>query len=235
MKPDMAIHLTEQNAIAEVHLNWPDASQLDRKRLSDLSELMDYIEDESDCTTMVFRGISPQQPVIEPVPPEFDYCSKWEKFLRRVEQLAGVSIACIDGTCTRFHLQLAIACDYRVATPHSVFAIPEIKEGYLPGMSLFRLAKYTGIGTARRLLFSGAPWSAAEAEAWGILDRQCEAAELESAVLEIQQSLMPMHPEVIQRARRLLNESFATSYEDAIGHFLAAQNLCLSQLPPNRK
>jgi len=226
------IKLTEQDAISNVHLQWPEGSRLDRVLLSELIQLMNYLEDESACTLIVFRGLSTQQqPVRSVTTPDIDHCSKWEKFLLRVERFAGASIACIDGFCTRFHFQLALACDARVATTRSVFQAPEVKEGYLPGMSVFRLAKYTGIAAARRLLFTGARWSASEAAALGILDRQCEATTFEKAIQEEQQALMPIHPEVLQNTRRLLNESFATSYEDAIGHFLAVQNLCLSKLP----
>lgn len=231
MKQYTTIKLTEQDAIANVNLLWPDSSRLNLALLSELIELMDYLEDESACTLIVFQGLSTQQQSLNPTPPDIDHCSKWEKFLVRLERLAGASIACIDGFCTRFHFQLALACDYRVATTRSVFQAPEVKEGYLPGMSVFRLAKYTGIGHARRLLFTGAQWSAAEAAGFGIVDRQCEATTFEKAIQESQEALMPIHPKVLQNTRRLLNESFATSYEDAIGHFLAVQNLCLSKLP----
>lgn len=230
MKEYTTIKLTEENAIATVHLQWPDASRLARPLLSDLIQLMDYLEDESECNLIVFRGLSAQQQPVSPAPPDIDDCSKWEKLLRRVERFAGASIACIDGLCTRVHFQLALACDYRVATTPSTFQISEVKEGFLPGMSVFRLAKYAGIGAARRLLFTGARISAAEAVALGILDRQCEAATFEKAIEESQQALMPIYPEALLNARRLLDESFATSYEDAIGHFLAVQNLCLSKL-----
>lgn len=224
------IKLTEEDAIAKVNLQWPDPSRLNQALLSEFIQLMDYIEDESECKLIVFQGLT-QQETVRQVPPEFDHCSKWEKFLLRLERFAGASIACIDGLCTRFHFQLALACDYRVATTRSTFQAPELKEGYLPGMGLFRLTKYIGIGAARRLLFTGMQWSATEAAGLGILDRQCEAKTFEKAIQESQQALMPIHPEVLQNARRLLNESFATSYEDAIGHFLAVQNLCLSKLP----
>lgn len=226
--------LTEEGAIATVDLQWPDTSKLDRVRLSDLIELMDYLEDESECNFIVFRGLSVGQQTVSPTPPNFDDCSKWEKFLRRVERFSGASIACIDGLCTRFHFQLALACDYRVATTRSAFEMPELKEGFLPGMGVFRLAKYAGRGAARRLLFTGARLSCTEAVALGILDRQCEAATFEKAIEESQQALMPIYPEALQNARRLLDESFATSYEDAIGHFLAVQNLCLSKLPESK-
>ena len=230
MKEYKTITLTEEAGIATVHLQWQDASRLDRGLLWDLIQLMDYLEDESQCNLIVFRGLSVGQPTSSPPPPDFDDCSKWEKFLRRVERFAGASIACIDGLCTRFHFQLALACDYRVATTRSTFQMPELKEGFLPGMGVFRLAKYAGRGAARRLLFAGAGLSAAEAAALGFVDGQCEAGTFEKAIEESQQALMPIYPEALLNARRLLDESFATSYEDAIGHFLAVQNLCLSKL-----
>nr|VFK24162.1 MAG: Enoyl-CoA hydratase/carnithine racemase [Candidatus Kentron sp. LFY] len=106
----------------------------------------------------------------------------------------------------------------------------EVKEGFLPGMAIFLLPKYVGFGVARRLLFSGEKLSAQQAAGWEMIDRLCEAEEFEPTIRESCDALMPIHPEVLQNTRRLLNESFATSPEDAIGHFLAVQNLCLAKL-----
>jgi enoyl-CoA hydratase/carnithine racemase len=223
------LSLIEQDIIANINLQWPDSGTLNKTLLSELIELMDYLEDESPCTLLVFKGLTTAHPPIQPAPPNLDQWSKWEKFLQRIENFAGASIACIDGFCTRFHFQLSLACDYRVTTTRSVFQAPAVKEGFLPGMSVFRLAKYTGVGAARRLLFTGIACSAEEATNLGIVDRQCEATEFEEAIEASQQALMPIHPEVLLNTRRLLNESFATSFEEAIGHFLAAQNLCLAK------
>ncbi len=221
------IDLTEQETIAYVNLNWSDASILTEEMLSELTKLIDYLEDESQCTLVIFKGLNTEKVSVNPNPPNIDICRKWENFLLRVERFLGASMACIDGFCTCFHLQLALVCDYRVATTNSIFQIPEVKEGYLPGMSIFRLAKYTGIGIARRLLFTGIQWSIQEAVMFGIIDRQCEPEDLTRTIQEAQESLMPIHPEVLRNTRRLLNESFATHYEEAIGHFLAVQNLVL--------
>ncbi|MBP0017933.1 MAG: enoyl-CoA hydratase/isomerase family protein [Cyanobacteria bacterium SBLK] len=222
--------LAGEEAIAHAYLQWSDSSQLKATRLSELIQFLNEIEDESACKLIIFWGLNTEQPMMDASPPAFEECSKWEKFLRRLERFPGASIAAIDGYCTRFHFQLALACDYRVATTRSHFQAPEVKEGYLPGMGIFRLAKYTGIGAARRLLFTGSPCSVTEALGLGIVDRACEPEMLDRVIEETQEAFIPIYPEALQNARRLLNESFATDYEDAIGHFLAAQNLCLSQL-----
>lgn len=225
--------LAGEEAIAHAYLQWSDSSQLNGTRLSELIQFLNEMEDDGACKLIVFWGLNTDRPITGAPPPIFEDCSKWEKFLRRLERFPGASIAAIDGYCTRFHFQLALACDYRVATVRSRFQAPEVKEGFLPGMGIFRLAKYTGIGAARRLLFTGAQCSVTEALGWGIVDRACETEMLYRAIEETQQALMPIHPEVLQNARRLLNESFASDYEDAIGHFLAVQNLCLSQFSEN--
>lgn len=219
---------TGTHRIAHVDLQGSDSSQLTSKHLSELLQLVNNLEDEGTCQLIIFRGLNVQSPGVG-IPPTFDHCNKWEKFLLRLEGFVGASIAAIDGYCTRFHFQLALTCDYRVATRRSIFQAPEVKDGYLPGMGVFRLAKYIGIGPARRLLFTGAQCSVEEAVSLGMVDRSCDITTFEHVIQETQQALMPIHPEVLRNTRRLLNESFATCYEDAIGHYLAVQNLCLSQ------
>ncbi len=223
------LNLMEQDTIAHVKLQWPDSGILTQELLSDFIKLMDYLEDETACTLIVFQGLDTQQPIAQSVAPDIEHCRKWENILRRIERFTGASIVGIDGFCTRFHFQLALACDYKVATTRSIFQAPEVKEGFLPGMLAFRLAKYIGVGAARRLLFIGEPCATAEAIHLGMIEHQCEVADFEQVISETQQALMPIDPEVLLNTRRLLNESFATSYEDAIGHFLAAQNLCLAK------
>ncbi|MFH1464889.1 MAG: hypothetical protein ABIO70_10945 [Pseudomonadota bacterium] len=53
--------------------------------------------------------------------------------------------------------------------------------------------------------------------------------DLESALAETIAAFGPVHNVAVQLCRRLLNESFATEFEDAIGHFLAAQHRAVTQ------
>jgi enoyl-CoA hydratase/carnithine racemase len=222
-----SLDLVENENIATVTLRWLDEG-MSNGVLADLDSLMNYLEDETSTSLILLRGLNSVRPsTSSPSPITVEHCRKWENFVVRIDRFAGASLAVIDGSCSHFRFQLALACDYRLATSRSVFRMPEVKEGYLPGMNIFRLAKYTGIGVARRIIFTGAPVPAREALALGILDQLCEAEQLEEGVRTALEALMPVSPLAIQMARRLLNESFSTSFEDAIGCYLAAQNNCL--------
>ena len=71
-------------------------------------------------------------------------------------------------------------------------------------------------------MLTGQSFSGQQGVDWGLLDGVFDAQEFESAVRQTIDRLLPFHPVALQMARRLLNESFATNYEDFLGHFLAA-------------
>jgi enoyl-CoA hydratase/carnithine racemase len=93
-------------------------------------------------------------------------------------------------------------------------------------MAVFRLAKYIGLGHAKRLVLTGAEVTADEALGLGLVDSVGDLASGLAAALD---SLGPKHAVAATLARRLLLESFHTEPEDAIGNFLAAQHRAISQ------
>ena len=219
---------TTQNAESHVELHWKQASAADR--IADLGALLDYVEDGNETAYLiVFKGLSTQAPGM-PAMTDLDHYSRWEKVVNRLDSMECVSIACIDGHCVGWSLQLALVCDMCIATEESSLQFTEIKSGYLPGMSTFRLAKHLGMGTAKRLLFTGEVCSGKKAWELGIIDYVASRTTLDSVLEDVKASLLPLHPMAIRNARILLNESFSTPYENAIGNYLAAQNLCLNHV-----
>jgi enoyl-CoA hydratase/carnithine racemase len=122
---------------------------------------------------------------------------------------------------------LLLACDVRVCVPTASFSLPEVKLGFLPGMATWRLARYVGLGHAKRLVLTGAAVGAEEAQRIGLVDHV--VATVEEGVQTALAALAPAHAVAISLARRLLLESPETQYEDALGNFLAAQHRAISQ------
>src|SRR5580693_1389551 len=81
------------------------------------------------------------------------------------------TIAAIDGAALGGGCELALACDFRLATERAVFGQPELSLGILAGAGgNWRLAQLAGLGTARRMLYAGARLTAAEALRAGLVD-----------------------------------------------------------------
>ncbi len=224
--------IAQAGRTADVTIRWSrPAGSMSDDLLRDLDDLLEWIEDERPCDVVVLRLAPDAAPDDDDLPaplPDLEHCRRWEKLLVRIDRLPCISVAVIDGLCVRFWMQLALACDHRVATGRSTFQILELKEGYLPGMSTFRLAKYLGIGVARRLMFTAEPVIADRAVALGMIDEACDAEALDGAVATLLGRLQPARPVATQLARRLLGESFATAFEEFVGQYLASQHRCLS-------
>ncbi len=154
--------------------------------------------------------------------------SKWEKIVVLLERMKKVTLAALQGKVSESMLQLALVCDHRICTPDTTLQFSAIRSGYLPGMALFRIAKYIGLGRAKQVLFTGEELTAKEAIDFGFIDEI--VPDLKKGVQEFRSLTEHKHIEAIIMARRLLNESFSLSYEDEIGGYLAAQVRCLESL-----
>ncbi|HET7543862.1 MAG TPA: enoyl-CoA hydratase-related protein [Polyangiaceae bacterium] len=90
------------------------------------------------------------------------------EFLDTAPQL---TIAAIHGTALGGGLELALACDFRIATQSAKVGLPEVTLGILPGAGgTQRLPRLIGVGPALDLILSGTPISAAQAQRLGVLD-----------------------------------------------------------------
>lgn len=228
------IDVTLADRVARASVRWPEpCGSVESGVFEAFERLVDWIEDDNPCDALVV-ALSPMSASgVRSPAPGIEQCRKWENVSVRFDRLACVTIALIDGPCVRFWMQLALACDHRLVTTRAVFRVDEAKEGYLPGMNIFRLAKYVGIGVARRFVFTGDAMDSRSAASFGLVDEVCAPDELELTTQSFLARLAPIHPVPLQLARRLLNESFSTAFEQFLGQYLASQHRCLSGVTPS--
>ena len=92
----------------------------------------------------------------------------------------------VNGYCLGGGLELAMAADLRIAATDAVFGQPEIGLGCFPGGGgTERLALLVGRTRAKELLWTGRPFSAAEALSWGLVSSVVPATDLAGAVLDL--------------------------------------------------
>ena len=96
----------------------------------------------------------------------------WERLSARIAGFAGLSIAALNGSLAGGAMGMALACDLRIAVPGAKIFYPVMQLGFLPQPSdPARLVALIGPARAKLILMAGARVEAAEALAWGLIDR----------------------------------------------------------------
>jgi enoyl-CoA hydratase/carnithine racemase len=148
----------------------------------------------------------------------------WEVGLHNLETIKQLVVALIDGFCLGGGLQLALACDLRIATERAVLAIPASREvGFLPGLAPWRLPRLVGIARAKALLLGGAVLNGAQAAQWGVVDQVVPAGRLDAAWEELVAPLNPDNLPSCGECKRIITTSLETSHEAALADFLDTQ------------
>jgi len=101
--------------------------------------------------------------------------------LRRLARLPMPTIAAIDAPALGGGLELALACDLRVARRGVMLGLTESRLAGLAGNGSLRLARLVGPARAKELLFAGETITAEIALAWGLVNRVSDASALEAA------------------------------------------------------
>jgi enoyl-CoA hydratase/carnithine racemase len=113
---------------------------------------------------------------------------------RAEDALAGIglpTVAVIDGSCVGGGVQLALACDIRIATDRARFGVTPGKLGITyPARSLERLVATVGPETARRLLYTAELVDAREASSLGLVDSVVDAGGLDEALDALTSALL---------------------------------------------
>src|SRR5262245_59536006 len=109
------------------------------------------------------------------------FFQNWEGALRKLETMDPVVIAAIHSHCIGGGLQVALACDLRIARADARFGITAVREGIIPGIGMWRVARHAGIGRAQRLALAADIADAAVAGRWGrvgwVASAECFAAQ----------------------------------------------------------
>ena len=130
----------------------------------------------------------------------------FQAVLNRLERLELPVIALIHGRCLGLAMELALACDIRLAAEDAVMALPETKLGIIPDVGgSTRLARLIGPGRAKELIFTGREIDAAQAEAWGIVNRVVPHAELVTQGEELAAEIARAAPLAVGMAKRVID------------------------------
>jgi enoyl-CoA hydratase len=135
------------------------------------------------------------------------------------DELADLSqpiIAAIQGACLGGGLELALACDIRIAAENSRFGLPEVRLGIMPGGGgTVRLRQLAGPGAARHLCLTGEIIDSRRACELGIVTRVVATEKLEDEARGLARHLCGLSPPALAQIKRVLRIADAADPDTA--------------------
>ena len=127
-------------------------------------------------------------------------------FHERLRRMPVVTIAAINGWCLGGGLELALACDIRIASEDARFGLPEISLGIMPGGGgTARLARVVGAALARSLCLSGEIIDAERAHNLGLVSKVVPAADLAAEAQTLGRKIAAYSPHAIGQLKSTLD------------------------------
>jgi enoyl-CoA hydratase len=134
-----------------------------------------------------------------------------QKLTTEIEELGKPIIAAINGYALGGGLELAMACDLRIASENAKLGQPEINVGLIPGWGgTQRLPRFVGKAIAKEMIFTGKMIDAKTAERIGLLNKIVAVDQLNAAVQELATELISKPPIGLELAKQLIHNSTET-------------------------
>ena len=218
--------------VATVILNRPQVLNCANEQWArDLSTLVDDLASNDDLRVVVVRGAGRafcsgiDLTALSQGETGMTFFRNWETALRQLETLDAVVIAAIHSHCIGGGLQIALACDLRVARSDARFGITAVREGIIPGIGMWRVARHAGVGRAKRLALAADIVDAAVAEKWGLVDWVVDADSFEAKVTELTERILSMAWTSTRMTKKLTNMVFDTSFTEFVETYFEYQRL----------
>jgi methylglutaconyl-CoA hydratase len=143
-------------------------------------------------------------------------------------------IAALNGAAFGGGLELALACDFRVAAETVELGLVETRLGIIPGAGgTQRLARIAGLAVAKELILTGRRVGAARAKELGIVSEVVPAAALPAATARLAAELAGAGPLAVEQAKRAIDGGFALPLPEALAHERACYEVVLASADRN--
>lgn len=144
-----------------------------------------------------------------------------------LEEMAKPTVCQVHGGCIGGALELALACDLRVAASDALLGLPETRVGLIPDVGgSSRLPSVVGLGRAKELIMTSKLVDGTEAERIGLVNRVAPADELEAATEQLVSELLACAPLAVGHAKRVLDAAAKPALAATLEQEVTVQELC---------
>ena len=137
----------------------------------------------------------------------FPFTARYQTILNKIERCSLPVICVMQGYCLGLALELALACDFRIAVERTKLGLPESRLGIIPDVGgTVRLVKLIGPSWAKDLVMTGRNIDLAQALDWGMVNAVYAKAEVEQGVSDFVEALVAAAPLAVSYAKRVIND-----------------------------
>lgn len=215
-------HELGEDGVLSIEIDRPSQlNALSQRVIEEIEHLLDHV-DVADVRCVVFSGsgdraFSAGADINEFQELEgYDLLQEADEF-RSVAEFPVPTIAKIRGICLGAGLELALACDIRVASEGSQFGFPEAELGIIPGASgTQRMVRLVGEARTMEMIYRALRVSASEAEQWGFLNTAVPDDELDDHVAEIIADIAGVAPIALRAAKQAIKHGDDASFQSGV-------------------
>ena len=137
----------------------------------------------------------------------FPFTTRYQAILNKIERCSLPVVCILHGYCLGLALELALACDFRIAAERTKLGLPEARLGIIPDVGgAVRLIKLIGPSRAKDLILTGRTIDLSQALEWGLVNTVLPKAELEQGVKEFVEALAESAPLAVSYGKRVVND-----------------------------
>ncbi len=219
----------KSNRVATITINRQDKlNALNQETIREISSTLDEAEKDGSIRVIVItdagdRAFSAGADISEmkgktPIDLQKS-CRRTQEMMNKIEDLEKPVIAAINGYALGGGLELAMACDFRIASENARLGQTEINIGLIPGWGgTQRLPRFVGKAMAKEMVFTGRMIDAKTAERLGLVNSVVQADQLKSAVKQFAEELGTRAPVAVKLAKQLINNSTETDLRIGMMH-----------------
>lgn len=149
----------------------------------------------------------------------------FERMLRALIGCPIPVIAAVNGAAYGGGCEIAAACDFIYAAPHARFALTEVTLGIMPGAGgTQNLPRAVGERRAKEIILTGAPFTAEEAERWGLVNRVIPADRLLEETMATAERIAANAPIAVRQAKQSISRGLQMSLADGLAFEIEAYN-----------
>jgi methylglutaconyl-CoA hydratase len=221
------VNVKVHNHIAELILARHEGkNSLSRKMVESLENGITTIKRNPNVRVMILRsevekifcaGADLKERLTMPADQVGAFVNRLRNAFQSIATIPFPTVAAIDGAALGGGLEMALACDIRIAAAGAILGLPETNLAILPGAGgTQRLPRLVGLARAKQLIFTGARLNGVEAQQIGLVNEIVLEGSSYTKALELAKSIVDKGPIAVRSAKQSMDEGIALSLEEAL-------------------